>query len=195
MAPKKPAVTESKAKSKEEKRKKQEAKALKKQAKKSGGAGGEVASEDDEAEFDALVKQLTQRDLQKTAISIERLTTIPSARASFTCNAAGNGEIVLFGGEFFDGATSRCFDDVLKYTPGLKPGSGGTWKRITSENSPPPRCAHCSACTPTHLYIFGGTIGLHYIYANMPCSLSLVFRLTLFLCRRTFDCVAISSSQ
>ena len=118
---KKAEVTEAKQKSKEDKRKKQEAKALKKQAKKGGGGAAAGGEEEDDAAFDALVKQLTQRDLAKTAISVERLTEVPSARASFTVNLGGNGELIMFGGEYFDGAASRCFDDVLRFTPGTKP--------------------------------------------------------------------------
>jgi len=164
MAPK-GAVTEKKAKSKEEKRQKQESKAAKKEAKQKNKQGGD--DDDDDAEFDALVKQLTQRDLQKTAITIERLTAVPTARASFTVNLGGNGELVLFGGELYDGAVSRCFDDVLRFTPSTKPGGGGAWKRIFSENSPPPRCAHCSAATPTHLYVFGGELSSKYQFHHL----------------------------
>jgi hypothetical protein len=82
---------------------------------------------------------------------------------SFSLVLAGNNQpadgILLFGGEYFDGSVSKCFNEtirlrVLATTP--------EWKQVSSPNSPPPRCAHCTAATPTHAYVFGGEFSTAY---------------------------------
>ena len=160
---KKEAAAISKAQAKELKKKKQEAKALKKEKKKNAkqkkNAKGEIIDDDDvdDEEFEKLVAEILARDVEHNAVTVEKLTDDPDYRASFSLCAAGSNPqdgFVIFGGEYFDGATSKCFDHTLRFR--LLQPTTREWKKISSQNSPPPRCAHAACTTPTHVYIFGG---------------------------------------
>jgi hypothetical protein len=179
---KKDQQTQSKALAKEQKRKKQEQKALKKEKKKTTKQkqqkGNDNEDEDDDDmdddEFEKIVAELLARDTDHNAVTIDKLPGEPNQpRACFSMTLAGTNPqdgFVIFGGEYFDGATSKCFDDLLRFrflstaaavgaalTPAAAVGlANGEWRKITSPNSPPPRCAHASCITPTHMYIFGG---------------------------------------
>ncbi|KAH9259593.1 hypothetical protein BASA81_002015 [Batrachochytrium salamandrivorans] len=156
---------ESKALAKEAKRKKQETKAVRKETKKSkkskngDGTGGGGEEEDmDDAEFDKLVNEILKKNVEHTTVTVEKLDQPPSElKASFSVTLAGPNQpadgILMFGGEYFDGMSSKCFNQTLRCrilatTP--------EWRLISSPNTPPQRCAHCSTSSPTHAYIFGG---------------------------------------
>jgi N-acetylneuraminic acid mutarotase len=59
----------------------------------------------------------------------------------------------LFGGEYFNGATAKFFNDLLVYN--IKQD---TWKKVTSPNSPLPRSGHawCRGANTKDIYLFGG---------------------------------------
>ena len=41
----------------------------------------------------------------------------PSPRANFTVTSLPSGEMVLFGGEYFDGQDTRCFNKLFRSVP------------------------------------------------------------------------------
>jgi hypothetical protein len=174
-------AAESKQAKKDAKKAKQEAKAGKsatKQARKSG------ALDSDEEDIEVIMKELAAADAKKTAVAVE-VVDQPSARVNFSLSPLPSGELILFGGEFFDGATNVCFNELYRFEPGAPsspatttkggasnaaaavssssalPSSsssgGGTWRMIVSPTTPAHRCSHQAVVhNNTQLILFGG---------------------------------------
>lgn len=123
----------------EQKKAKQAQKSLKKDRK-----------QNDEEDIEVLLQEFLKKDAQRTQILIET-TSQPSPRANFTMSMLQSGEMLMFGGEYFDGDVNVCYNDLLKWNT-----ETSEWKIISSPNSPPPRCSHQAAIFRDHLYIFGG---------------------------------------
>jgi len=84
----------------------------------------------------------------------------PSARAnaSFTAHPLNPSELILFGGEFYNGKKCLFNNDLYRYNIDKK-----EWRKISSPNSPGPRSSHQAVATPSGLlFVFGGT--KHYFY-------------------------------
>lgn len=80
------------------------------------------------------------------------IISIPSPRlhSTLTPNPLNNNELVLFGGEYYDGSTSNFYADFIKYSIKEK-----QWKSLPY--GPPPRSSHQSVATPQgYIYVFGG---------------------------------------
>jgi hypothetical protein len=63
-------------------------------------------------------------------------------------------ELVLFGGDFFDGNKVYMFNDLFIYS--IKKG---VWTKIKAPNAPPPRAFHQSVIVSRNngeLWVFGG---------------------------------------
>lgn len=150
---KKKATTGGKAAAKAAKAAKQEKKAGKKD-KKVASKTQEIDSDAEEVDLDAVLAQYAKEQEQYHAIT-EIASDPPSARTSSTIIAspANENELFLFGGEYFNGATAKFFNDLLVYN--VKQDS---WKKVTSPNSPLPRSGHawCRAANTKEIYLFGG---------------------------------------
>ncbi|KAF1843715.1 kelch repeats protein-like protein [Cucurbitaria berberidis CBS 394.84] len=150
---KKKAVAGGKAAVKAAKAAKQEKKAGKKD-KKVASKTQEIDSDAEEVDLDAVLAQYAKEQEQYHAIT-EVASEPPSARTSGTIIAspATENELFLFGGEYFNGATAKFFNDLLIYN--IKQDS---WKKVTSPNSPLPRSGHawCRAANTKDIYLFGG---------------------------------------
>mmetsp|Transcript_10193 Transcript_10193/g.19965 ORF Transcript_10193/g.19965 Transcript_10193/m.19965 type:complete len:816 (-) Transcript_10193:161-2608(-) len=146
---------DAKAAKKEEKRRKQEAKAQKKagkQAKKKG-------LDDDEDDLDALLAEFRAKDADRTAVTIE-VTEPPTPRAYFSftpLEGQHSNELLVFGGEIFDGNMSECYNDLYRLNLDKL-----EWKKISSPNSPDPRNAHQTVVVRDTAYIFGGEFSKGY---------------------------------
>jgi hypothetical protein len=76
----------------------------------------------------------------------------PRAHASLTAHPLAAAELVLFGGECYDGRRCVFYNDLYRYHTERR-----TWRRVTSPNAPGPRSSHQAVATPTgHVYVFGG---------------------------------------
>lgn len=78
----------------------------------------------------------------------------PSRRvnASWSVNPLNNCELIMFGGEYFDGQKFHLFNDYFRYNT-----EKNEWRKITSPNSPGPRSSHQVVILPTgKLFLFGG---------------------------------------
>lgn len=150
---KKKATAGAKAAVKAAKAAKQEKKAGKKD-KKVATKTQEVDSDVEEVDLDAVLAQYAKEQEQYHAIT-EIASDPPSARTSGTLIAspANENELFLFGGEYFNGATAKFFNDLHIYS--IKQDS---WKKLTSPNSPLPRSGHawCRAANTKDIYLFGG---------------------------------------
>ncbi len=150
---KKKAAAGNKAAVKAAKAAKQEKKAGKKD-KKVASKTQEVDSDAEDVDLDAVLAQYAKEQEQYNAIT-EVASDPPSARTSSTIIAspANENELFLFGGEYFNGAVAKFFNDLLIYN--IKQDS---WKKVTSPNSPLPRSGHawCRAANTKEIYLFGG---------------------------------------
>ncbi|KAI4692690.1 uncharacterized protein J4E88_001058 [Alternaria novae-zelandiae] len=150
---KKKAAAGGKAAAKAAKAAKQEKKAGKKD-KKVASKTQEVDSDAEDVDLDDILAQYAKEQEQHHAIT-EIPAEPPSARTSSTllANPANENEIFLFGGEYFNGATAKFFNDLMIYN--VKQDS---WKQVTSPNSPLPRSGHawCRAANTKEIYLFGG---------------------------------------
>ncbi len=103
--------------------------------------------EDVEKIIESLQKTVTPskppdfQDLEKPH-NIEEIVPNPSPRtnASLLSNPNKSNELILFGGEFFDGQLSHLYNDLYRFNT-----EKNEWKKITTPNPPPPRCSH-QAC-------------------------------------------------
>lgn len=132
---------------------KQEKKAGKKD-KKVATKNQDIDSDAEEVDLDAVLAQYAKEQEQYHAIT-EVPSEPPSARTSSTiiANPANENELFLFGGEYFNGATAKFFNDLMIYNV-----KQDAWKKVTSPNSPLPRSGHawCRAANTKEIYLFGG---------------------------------------
>ena len=153
MAKDKKKASGGKAAAKAAKAVKQEKKAGKKD-KKLASKTQELDSDAEDVDLDAILAQYAKEQEQHHAIT-EIAAEPPSARTSCTllANPANENEVFLFGGEYFNGATAKFFNDLMIYN--IKQDA---WKQVTSPNSPLPRSGHawCRAANTKDIYLFGG---------------------------------------
>ena len=112
------------------------------------------ANKQDEDDLDALLKEF--RDMQATQTTVkEEVVPPPSPRANATLTVHPlKEELLLFGGERYDGKKNIFHADLYRYTP-----KRNEWKRVSCPNQPPPRAAHQAVAVPSsggQLFIFGG---------------------------------------
>jgi N-acetylneuraminic acid mutarotase len=114
----------------------------------------EIDSDAEDVDLDAILAQYAKEQEQHMAIT-EVPSEPPVARSSATIIAspANENELFLFGGEYYNGATAKFFNDLLIYN--IKQDS---WKKVTSPNSPLPRSGHawCRGANTKDIYLFGG---------------------------------------
>ena len=112
--------------------------------------------------------------LQATeAVAGETVVPPPSPRvnSSFTLHPSGN-EILLFGGEHYDGKKCQFYSQLFRYS--IKRNE---WRLVTVKKSPPPRSSHQAVAVPTgggSLFVFGGEFSStnqtqFYHYRDMWC--------------------------
>ncbi|CAH0493667.1 unnamed protein product [Peronospora farinosa] len=104
----------------------------------------------EEEDIEVLLQEFRKKDTERTQVTVE-ISPQPTPRANFTLSALPSGEMLLFGGEYFNGDVNVCYNDVFKWNL-----DNAAWKVISSLNTPPPRCSHQSVVYRNHLYVFGG---------------------------------------
>ncbi|KAF4318543.1 hypothetical protein JM18_006249 [Phytophthora kernoviae] len=129
----------------------------------------------EEEDIEVILQEFRKKDAERTQVIVEAAPQ-PTPRANFTLSALPSGEMLLFGGEYFDGDLNECYNDVFKWNLDVAqpvdaeevakavaaaPSEAealrdAAWKAISSPNTPPPRCSHQSAVYRDHLYVFGG---------------------------------------
>lgn len=96
-------------------------------------------------------------DVQCSIIQSERPT--PRISSSYNVHPI-SGEIIIFGGEYYDGKEVRCFHDLYKWNI-----DKNEWKQVvvnskhppnTYSGGPKPRCSHQAVIFNECLYIHGG---------------------------------------
>ena len=80
----------------------------------------------------------------------------PRCHASLTVHPSREGELLLFGGEHYDGKRQRFYADLFRYS--IKRNE---WKRVVVPGMPPPRSTHQAvgvAAAGGQLWVFGGSL-------------------------------------
>lgn len=111
-------------------------------------------SKRDEEDLEALIAEFQHLDAKKTQV-VETSCPPPSPRLNASlCAHPEKDEIILFGGEFFNGKRTYLYNDLYFYN--IKKNC---WVKSEIPNPPPPRCAHQAVVVPQgggQLWVFGG---------------------------------------
>jgi N-acetylneuraminic acid mutarotase len=77
----------------------------------------------------------------------------PRAASCFMASPCDRNNLLLFGGEYFNGALAQFYNDLHIYNT-----EKDEWRCVTSPNAPLPRSGHAwsRAGNPNHVYLFGG---------------------------------------
>ncbi|KAF8703506.1 hypothetical protein HU200_032314 [Digitaria exilis] len=67
-----------------------------------------------------------------------------------TINPLKETELILYGGEFYNGSKTFVYGDLYRYDV-----EKNEWKLVSSPNSPPPRSAHQTVAWKNNIYMFG----------------------------------------
>lgn len=107
-----------------------------------------------EEDIDSLIAKFVEMDKAKTTI-MEDLVPPPSRRSAFTLTPhPDKDQLILFGGEYFNGSKTFMFNDLFFYT--IKQDR---WIQVRSPGGPTPRSAHQAVALSQgggQLWIFGG---------------------------------------
>eukprot|EP00854_Cymbomonas_tetramitiformis_P006370 gene6370-7633_t len=112
------------------------------------------AAEGDEDDIDAILAGIKLQEATKIEVTVKELSEPPSPRVNCTLTAPNlqrHNDLVLFGGEHFNGNKTYVYGDLFRFAP-----DSNKWTQITSPNSPPPRSAHQAFVCKGFYYIFGG---------------------------------------
>ncbi|XP_008941217.1 PREDICTED: kelch domain-containing protein 4-like, partial [Merops nubicus] len=111
-------------------------------------------SKKEEEDLEALIAEFQNLDAKKTQV-IESSCPPPSPRLNGSLSAhPEKDELILFGGEYFNGQKTYLYNDLYVYS--IRKNS---WSKVEIPNPPPRRCAHQAVVVPTaggQLWIFGG---------------------------------------
>ncbi|WCJ36206.1 Kelch domain-containing protein 4 [Euphorbia peplus] len=129
---------------------KTEKKTAKAEEKKARRETKKVSPEDD---IDAILSSIQKEEAKKKEVLVEDNVPAPSPRSNCTLNInpLKDTELILYGGEFYNGNKTFVYGDFYRYDVEKQ-----EWKRVSSPNSPPPRSAHQAVVWKNYLYIFGG---------------------------------------
>ncbi|KAJ5129646.1 Kelch repeats protein [Penicillium bovifimosum] len=122
--------------------------------KRSKAKGKDADSDAEDADLDAILAQYAEeqaRFLKVTEVASEP----PSPRSSSTVlgSPSNRNELLVFGGEYFDGTHATFFNNLFVYLI-----DRSEWREVTSPNSPLPRSGHawCRGGNSGGIYMFGG---------------------------------------
>jgi hypothetical protein len=97
-----------------------------------GATTGRARPDDDHGnDLDAILSSYAQRDKELTTPLVTALTkvgandgldhpTFPSPRANFSFTLLPNNDLLMFGGEYYNGAENVVYDDVYQWNPNAK---------------------------------------------------------------------------
>lgn len=111
-------------------------------------------SDAEEADLDSILAQYAEEQAKFMKVT-EVVSEPPTARSSATVLASpsNRNELLMFGGEYFDGTIATFFNNLFVYLI-----DRGEWREVTSPNSPLPRSGHawCRGGNTGGVYLFGG---------------------------------------
>src|SRR6201994_439778 len=133
---------------------KQEKKASKKEKKQKTRGKEEVDSDAENVDLDAILEEYARQQEQFLKVT-EEVSQSPSPRSSatFLASPSNDNELLIFGGEYFNGSIASFYNDLFVYNI-----NRDEWKKVKSPNSPLPRSGHawCRGGNAGGVYLFGG---------------------------------------
>jgi hypothetical protein len=133
---------------------KQSKKTAQKEKKSKTKKGRDADSDVEDADLDAILAQYAEEQAKFLKVT-EVPSGPPSPRSSATVLASpsNRNELLVYGGEYFDGNIATFFNNLFVYNI-----DKGEWKEVTSPNSPLPRSGHawCRGGNTGGVYLFGG---------------------------------------
>lgn len=153
MAKDKKGKSDSKKAKLAEKKQKQEKKAEKKAKVKASKMDG---SDVEDVDLDAVLEEYKKQQEQFLKITETVVDAPPRARsaATFLAHPSNSNQLLLFGGEYFNGSLATFFNDLMVYYI-----DRDEWRSVTSPNAPLPRSGHawCRGGNQANaVYLFGG---------------------------------------
>lgn len=136
-----------------EKKAKQEKKADKKAKTKAAKVDGSDAEDVDLDEVLAEYQRAQEQFLKITEVVADGPPK-PRAASCFLASPSNSNQLLLFGGEYFNGALATFFNDLHIYYI-----DKDIWKTVTSPNAPLPRSGHAwcrGGNQAQYVYVFGG---------------------------------------
>uniref|UniRef100_A0A8D8X188 Kelch domain-containing protein 4 n=1 Tax=Cacopsylla melanoneura TaxID=428564 RepID=A0A8D8X188_9HEMI len=107
-----------------------------------------------EEDIEKIVKDIEAEEKRKNKV-IEKVVPEPSRRANFSfVPHPDKDQLILFGGEFYDGQKTKMFNDLFFYNI-----AKNEWRLISAPGAPPPRCSHQMvplSADKGQLWLFGG---------------------------------------
>ncbi|XP_047327319.1 kelch domain-containing protein 4 [Impatiens glandulifera] len=106
-----------------------------------------------EDDIEAILLSIQKEEAKKKEVHVEENVPKPSPRSncSLNINPLKETELILYGGEFYNGSKTFVYGDLYRHDVEKQ-----EWKLVSSPNSPPPRSAHQAVVWKNYLYIFGG---------------------------------------
>ncbi|KAG5948763.1 hypothetical protein E4U60_000838 [Claviceps pazoutovae] len=152
MAKDKKKSSDAKKAKKAEKAAKQATKGEKKAKTKAAKIDG---SDVEDVDLDELLEEYRRQQEQFHKVTETVCDAPPRPRAASTLMASptDTNNLLLFGGEYFNGSLAQFYNDLHIYNI-----SRDEWRCVTSPNAPLPRSGHAwtRASNPNHVYLFGG---------------------------------------
>lgn len=116
--------------------------------------GRDADSDVEDADLDSILAQYAEEQARFLRVT-EVVSEPPSPRSSATVLASpsNRNELLIYGGEYFDGTLATFFNNLFVYLI-----DRGEWREVTSPNSPLPRSGHawCRGGNTGGVYLFGG---------------------------------------
>ncbi|KAL3471880.1 hypothetical protein BJX99DRAFT_236532 [Aspergillus californicus] len=125
-----------------------------KKEKRGKSKGKDADSDAEDADLDSILAQYAEEQARFLKVT-EVVSEPPSPRSSATVLASpsNRNELLIYGGEYFDGNLATFFNNLYVYLI-----DRGEWREVTSPNSPLPRSGHawCRGGNTGGVYLFGG---------------------------------------
>ncbi|KAK3310550.1 uncharacterized protein B0T15DRAFT_41666 [Chaetomium strumarium] len=137
----------------EKKKEKQATKGEKKAKVKASKVDG---SDAEDVDLDAVLEEYKKQQEQFLKVTETVVEHPPRARsaATFLANPSNSNQLLLFGGEYFNGSLATFFNDLMIYYI-----DRDEWRCVTSPNAPLPRSGHAwtrGGNQSNAVYLFGG---------------------------------------
>ncbi|KAJ5612991.1 hypothetical protein N7510_006185 [Penicillium lagena] len=122
--------------------------------KKSKAKGRDADSDAEDADLDAILAQYAEEQAKFLKVTeVVSGPPVPRSSATVLASPSNRNELLLFGGEYYDGTHATFFNNLFIYNL-----DRDEWKEVTSPNSPLPRSGHawCRGGNTGGVYLFGG---------------------------------------
>ncbi|KAJ5225832.1 hypothetical protein N7468_007057 [Penicillium chermesinum] len=122
--------------------------------KKSKAKGKDADSDAEDADLDSILAQYAEEQAKFLKVTeIPSGPPAPRSSATLLASPSNRNELLLFGGEYFDGTHATFYNNLYVYLI-----DRGEWREVTSPNSPLPRSGHawCRGGNSGGVYLFGG---------------------------------------